>query len=143
MMSMNHPKQYKLGRFPECDIVLDHITVSREHAEFFVDPQLNVFLTDLNSSYGTFVNSKRISEPVLLSAGDIVSFGDEQFFDWEHQLLGAAKSKNPFESNDKKTNDTGVSKPFDLKSFLLENKDVLWIYLAIVFMFFVLHLQTH
>ena len=140
---MNQPKQYKIGRFPDCDIVLDHITVSREHAEFFIDPQLNVFLTDLNSSYGTFVNSKRITEPVLLSVGDIVSFGDEQFFDWEHQLLGAGKRTNPFELKVNNSKMSSVKKPVDLKTFFMENKDVLLIYLAIVFMFFVIQWQTH
>jgi len=139
---MNQPLQYKLGRYPNCDIVLDHITISRAHAEFFIDPQLNVFLTDLNSSYGTFVNLMRISEPVLLSKGDIVSFGDEQFFDWEHQFLGAAKSKNPFDLNVNKSGASVGNKPIDLKQLLLENKDVVLIYLAIVLMFFVLHFQT-
>jgi|LauGreDrversion4_2_1035121.scaffolds.fasta_scaffold1077868_2 pSer/pThr/pTyr-binding forkhead associated (FHA) protein len=139
---MNQPLLYKLGRYPNCDIVMDHITISREHAEFFIDPQLNVFLSDLNSSYGTFVNSLRISEPVLLSKGDIVSFGDEQFFDWEHQFLGASKSKNPFESSVKKAEGSALNKPIDLKQLLLENKDLVFIYLAIVLMFFVIHLQT-
>lgn len=140
---MNQTKQYKIGRFPDCDIVLDHITVSRDHAEFFIDPQFNVFLTDLKSSYGTFVNSKRISEPVLLSKGDIVSFGDEQFFDWEHQFLGAVKRNNPFELKVNNSKEAGVKKPVDIKTFLLENKDVLLVYLAIVFMYFILQLQTN
>jgi pSer/pThr/pTyr-binding forkhead associated (FHA) protein len=140
---MNQPKQYKIGRFPDCDIVLDHITVSRDHAEFFIDPQLNVFLTDLNSSYGTFVNKKRISEPVLLVFGDIVYFGDEQFFDWENRLLGKTPRKNPFESNADKTLESGIKKPIDIKTFLIENKDVLLVYLAIIYMYFILQLQTN
>jgi pSer/pThr/pTyr-binding forkhead associated (FHA) protein len=140
---MRQAKQYKLGRFDECEIVLDHITVSRIHAEFFVDPQLNVFLTDLHSKYGTFVNAKRISEPVLLLSGDIVSFGDEQFFDWENYFLGKVARTNPVASNDKKTSVSTDKKPFDLKTFFLKNKDVIFIYLAIIFMFFILQLQTH
>ena len=132
---MGIAKQYKLGRYDECEIVLNHITVSRLHAEFFVDPQLNVFLTDLKSSYGTFVNSKRISEPVLLSKGDIVSFGDEQFFDWELYFLGTAPIKNPFDSE--------VKGKFDLKIFIFENKDIVLIYLAILIMFYVLNLQIN
>ncbi len=140
---MSQAKQYKLGRYDECEIVIDHITVSRIHAEFFVDPQLNVFLTDLNSNYGTFVNGKRISEPVLLVPGDTVSVGDEQFFDWENRFLGKTPRKNPFESNAKKKVESGIKKPIDIKTFLLENKDVIWIYLAIVFMFFVIQWQTH
>jgi pSer/pThr/pTyr-binding forkhead associated (FHA) protein len=132
---MSTAKLYKLGRLPDCEIVLDHITISRVHAEFFVDPESNVFLSDLNSSYGTFVNAKRIAQPVLLVSGDIVSFGDEQFFDWEYQLLGADLRTNPFEKE--------VKKEFSLIPFLNEYKDVLIIYIAIVMMFFVLHLQTN
>jgi pSer/pThr/pTyr-binding forkhead associated (FHA) protein len=132
---MSTAKLYKLGRLPDCEIVLDHITISRVHAEFFVDPESNVFLSDLNSSYGTFVNAKRIAQPVLLVSGDVVSFGDEQFFDWEYQLLGADLRTNPFEKE--------VKKEFSLIPFLNEYKDVLIIYIAIVMMFFVLHLQTN
>ena len=132
---MSSAKLYKLGRLPDCEIVLDHITISRVHAEFFVDPESNVFLSDLNSSYGTFVNAKRIAQPVLLVSGDIVSFGDEQFFDWEYQLLGTDLRTNPFEKE--------VKKEFSLIPFLNEYKDVLIIYIAIVILFFVLHLQTN
>lgn len=132
---MSSAKLYKLGRLPDCEIVLDHITISRVHAEFFVDPESNVFLSDLNSSYGTFVNAIRIAQPVLLVSGDIVSFGDEQFFDWEYRLLGADLRTNPFEKE--------VKKEFSLIPFLNEYKDVLIIYIAIVILFFVLHLQTN
>jgi pSer/pThr/pTyr-binding forkhead associated (FHA) protein len=132
---MSSAKLYKLGRLPDCEIVLDHITISRVHAEFFVDPESNVFLSDLNSSYGTFVNAIRIAQPVLLVSGDIVSFGDEQFFDWEYQLLGTDLRTNPFEKE--------VKKEFSLIPFLNEYKDVLIIYIAIVILFFVLHLQTN
>jgi pSer/pThr/pTyr-binding forkhead associated (FHA) protein len=125
-------KQYKLGRYVECDIVLDHITVSREHAEFFVDPHLNVFLTDLNSSYGTFVNKKRITEPVLLEVGDIVTFGDEQFFDWEHAFLGS--DPKLYSSQIKSRKEIGIIAHF--KDF----KDVWIIYLIDAFLFWLLYI---
>jgi pSer/pThr/pTyr-binding forkhead associated (FHA) protein len=124
-------KQYKLGRYDECEIVMDHITVSRVHAEFFVDPHLNVFLTDLNSSYGTFVNLKRISEPVFLSKGDIVSFGDEQYFDWEHQFLGVPKKKFNPEKVEIHLEES--------EHFFTKNKDILLIYSIDIILFILLY----
>lgn len=124
-------KQYKLGRYVECDIILDHITVSREHAEFFVDPHLNVFLTDLNSSYGTFVNSKQIAESVLLEAGDIVTFGDEQFFDWEHIFL--ASTPKHYSSQKKIKKETNIIANFK------DYKDVWIIYLIDAFLLWLLY----
>ena len=123
---MSTAKLYKLGRLPDCEIVLDHITISRVHAEFFVDPESNVFLSDLNSSYGTFVNAKRIAQPVLLVSGDIVSFGDEQFFDWEYQILG----KEPIRKL------TSASKKN--KNLIKDNLDIVLIYGLILLMLFIL-----
>ena len=123
---MSSAKLYKLGRLPDCEIVLDHITISRVHAEFFVDPESNVFLSDLNSSYGTFVNAKRIAQPVLLVSGDIVSFGDEQFFDWENQILGKAPIR-------KLTSDTKNN-----KNLIKDNLDIVLIYGLILLMLFIL-----
>jgi pSer/pThr/pTyr-binding forkhead associated (FHA) protein len=123
---MSSAKLYKLGRLPDCEIVLDHITISRVHAEFFVDPESNVFLSDLNSSYGTFVNAKRIAQPVLLVSGDVVSFGDEQFFDWEYQILGKAPIR-------KLTSDTKNN-----KNLIKDNLDIVLIYGLIILMLFIL-----
>jgi pSer/pThr/pTyr-binding forkhead associated (FHA) protein len=124
-------KTYKLGRSPECDLVLDHITISRFHAEFFIDPQTNVFLTDLQSSYGTFVNSKQIAESVLLEVGDIVTFGDEQFFDWEHTFLGS--DPKLYSSQIKSRKGIGIIAHF--KDF----KDVWIIYLIDAFLLWLLY----
>lgn len=123
---MSSAKLYKLGRLPDCELVLDHITISRVHAEFFVDPESNVFLSDLNSSYGTFVNAIRIAQPVLLVSGDIVSFGDEQFFDWEYQILG----KEPIRKL------TSAAKKN--KNLIKDNLDIVLIYGLILLMLFIL-----
>jgi pSer/pThr/pTyr-binding forkhead associated (FHA) protein len=128
---MKTAKIYKLGRSPECDLVLDHITISRLHAEFFIDPQSNVFLTDLQSSYGTFVNSKQIAESVLLEVGDIVTFGDEQFFDWEHIFL--ASTPKHYSSQKKIKKETNIIANFK------DYKDVWIIYLIDAFLLLLLY----
>ena len=62
-----------VGRTASCDIVLDDPKISRRHASVAVRLGV-VFLTDLGSSNGTFVNGRRIEEAVELHDGDRLSF---------------------------------------------------------------------
>ena len=62
-----------VGRHQAADIVLQSSEISRKHAAFLrVEDAL--WLQDLASSNGTFVNDTRITEQVLLKDGDIVQF---------------------------------------------------------------------
>jgi predicted component of type VI protein secretion system len=68
----------KVGRDPaECTIVFDQAEwpmVSRKHAEFRLKDG-RYLLVDTNSSFGTFLNGQRVSEPVEIQAGARVQFG--------------------------------------------------------------------
>lgn len=66
---------FTIGRARECDFVLDFTEISRLHAECTSD-HLNIFLEDLNSTNGTFVNGRRLEngEQYRLRAGDVVNF---------------------------------------------------------------------
>lgn len=67
-----------VGRHQDCDLVLQSSAISRRHAAFSVrDDQL--WLTDLNSSNGTFVNDLKIAQETLLTQGDIVQFANLKF----------------------------------------------------------------
>lgn len=59
-----------IGRDNSCDITIPGSHLSRRHAEFLVAGQ-SLFLRDLNSANGSFVNGKRISESPL-KAGDLI-----------------------------------------------------------------------
>jgi pSer/pThr/pTyr-binding forkhead associated (FHA) protein len=62
-----------VGRGTDCDVLIDDKKMSRNHANLVVkDGRLQ--LTDLNSSNGTFVNGKKISEPTNLLNGDSIAF---------------------------------------------------------------------
>ncbi|ETV70570.1 hypothetical protein H257_13949 [Aphanomyces astaci] len=63
---------------PLCDIVLQHPSVSRTHAALQFDAKGQLFLVDLGSTHGTFVNKKRISaaDHIELHVGDVVVFGE-------------------------------------------------------------------
>ena len=59
-----------LGRRPYNDIVIDNLAVSGEHAVIQVAGE-QVFLEDLNSTNGTYVNGKAIKRQQLQSGDDI------------------------------------------------------------------------
>ena len=48
-------KTYSIGRRLECDIVLSHPSISREHADLVVNDGANVTLIDRDSKFGTFI----------------------------------------------------------------------------------------
>ncbi len=62
-----------IGRESNTDIALDDPRVSRQHARLSYRQQ-QIWLTDLRSSNGTFVNGEPIQERALLP-GDVISFG--------------------------------------------------------------------
>ncbi|HET7813844.1 MAG TPA: FhaA domain-containing protein [Candidatus Baltobacteraceae bacterium] len=63
----------RVGRSPQCDIVLPDPSVSRSHALLDVRDG-TLFVQDAGSTNGTFVNGERV-ESRKLKAGDTVAFG--------------------------------------------------------------------
>jgi len=66
---------YTIGREAGNDIIINDAQVSRHHARLTLQGGAYV-LEDLGSTNGTFVNGRRVSGPVTLSAGDMVGLGD-------------------------------------------------------------------
>jgi hypothetical protein len=67
-----------VGRGKDNQIVLDHPTVSRQHAWVKAEGEdFSVF--DVGSANGTFVNDERVQEPHRLENGDVVRFGEMEF----------------------------------------------------------------
>lgn len=68
-----------VGRHQAADIVLQSAEISRKHAAFLLKDQA-LWLQDLKSSNGTFVNDQRLAEQdVLIQDGDIVQFASLKF----------------------------------------------------------------
>lgn len=63
-----------IGRDKECEIQLDHIQVSRQHARIQKRGE-RAILRDLNSANGTYVDGQRIGVPVTLNPGSRVGIG--------------------------------------------------------------------
>lgn len=71
-------KSIIIGRAPGCDVVVDHATVSRQHASIkWEDEEFRLY--DLGSSNGTFLGDQRVREPVTLEDGAQVRFGATEF----------------------------------------------------------------
>ena len=63
-----------IGRLPECEIQLPSNMVSRKHAILKRKGE-DVFIEDLGSGNGTFLNGKRIEQSTMLRGNDRLKFG--------------------------------------------------------------------
>jgi pSer/pThr/pTyr-binding forkhead associated (FHA) protein len=79
----------KIGKFSNNELVVDEAGIDPHHLELFCDEYGNVFITDLKSTNGTFVNDKALDGFKLLVAGDKVRLGKTYFFDWENLILSS------------------------------------------------------
>lgn len=61
----------KIGRKPGCEIHLDNLAVSGEHANIFSIGE-DSFIQDMNSTNGTFINNKRITKHHLRNGDSVV-----------------------------------------------------------------------
>jgi pSer/pThr/pTyr-binding forkhead associated (FHA) protein len=67
-----------IGRHQSADIALQAAEISRKHAAFLIKEDA-LWVQDLGSSNGTFVNDVRIAEETRLKEGDLVQFASLKF----------------------------------------------------------------
>ncbi len=72
-----HPLPFRVGRNPGLGLSLASDSVSKEHAELLVHGGA-LYVRDLGSKNGTFVNSERVGEAPLRE-GDILHFAQVEF----------------------------------------------------------------
>jgi hypothetical protein len=65
---------FEIGRTREAEIFLRDPEVSRRHARLETQNGV-VYLEDLKSSNGTFLNGRRLAEPLEIRAGDEIDVG--------------------------------------------------------------------
>lgn len=73
------PGKYLIGRMVAADFYIANKSVSRQHAELEVTPDLEVFLSDLGSHNGTLVNSVPLESRQQIQVGDRLVFGEAEF----------------------------------------------------------------
>lgn len=85
---------YQLGSGGDhLDIYVDDQFVSRSHAQILVDQSGMIYVSDLGSTNGTYLNGKQLSsgQPYLLKTGDKVVFGNASSATMQ---VGNGKSSN-------------------------------------------------
>ncbi len=63
-----------VGRDPESKFQVKAVGISRKHFSVYWRDE-NVYIKDLASTNGTYVNKKRIIESTQLNSGDLISIG--------------------------------------------------------------------
>ena len=64
-----------LGRSADNDIVFDNMVVSGHHCRFDLQGLADVFIEDLHSTNGTYINGKMVKRQ-LLQDGEVISIGN-------------------------------------------------------------------
>ena len=73
----------RIGSNPDNDMVIESEGVDGNHLELFCDNEGNVFITDLKTKHGTFINGEELNGYALLNQGDKVVLGHHYVFRWE------------------------------------------------------------
>ena len=69
---------FTIGRSENASLLINKPDISRLHAEITFTED-NIFISDLNSKNGTFVNHKKVKQITSLSHGDIIHFGSNEY----------------------------------------------------------------
>jgi pSer/pThr/pTyr-binding forkhead associated (FHA) protein len=67
-----------VGRHQDADVLLQSADISRRHAALVLKGQ-QLWVQDLNSSNGTFINDLKIEQETELHDGDILQFASFMF----------------------------------------------------------------
>ncbi|HDP69989.1 MAG TPA: FHA domain-containing protein [Actinobacteria bacterium] len=71
-------QKFTIGRAPENNLFLKDVFISKQHSVIREDNG-KIFLHDLESSNGTFLNGERIKKPRELKVGDKIQVGQTTF----------------------------------------------------------------
>lgn len=80
---MSKTQHLRIGASSKNDVIIKDQGIDSVHLELFSDVDGNVFVTDLATKSGTFVNGKRLKGYTLLSIGDSLVLGESYQFNWE------------------------------------------------------------
>lgn len=98
----------KIGRSPECDVILNHPSVAKEQALISFDiideegSSLDGYIEDLNSQCGTYINGSRIQpcQKIKLNSGDGITFGnDTMIYRFAYKNKKTNERKIPIKDN--------------------------------------------
>ena len=90
-------QQIKIGKASTNDVIINDPSVSREHLIVFIDDDKNVFITDLGSTNGTYVNGIQVKESVKLENLDVLRVGNS-LVEWPRFLLSDDNLEKVYET---------------------------------------------
>jgi pSer/pThr/pTyr-binding forkhead associated (FHA) protein len=67
-------EELTVGRAAGCQVTLDDNYVSQLHARIFTRDEM-LFVEDLGSTNGTYLNTRKVSSPVAMKRGDQLKIG--------------------------------------------------------------------
>lgn len=79
---MEQVRLIRVGSASDNDVVINHEAINPYHLELFQDARGNVFLSDLKTELGTFVNGQKVKAFCALSMKDKVTIAGKFMFDW-------------------------------------------------------------
>jgi pSer/pThr/pTyr-binding forkhead associated (FHA) protein len=82
LYSMEQVRLIRVGSASDNDVVINHEAINPYHLELFQDARGNVFLSDLKTELGTFVNGQKVKAFCALSMKDKVTIAGKFMFDW-------------------------------------------------------------
>lgn len=78
LRTLVRPLPFRIGRRSRLGLTLEAVSVSQEHAEIFGRDGC-LWVRDLGSTNGTFLNRRRLAGSSRLAEGDILHFADQEF----------------------------------------------------------------
>ena len=90
-------QQIKIGKASTNDVIINDPSVSREHLIVFIDDDKNVFITDLGSTNGTYVNGLQVKESIKLENLDVLRVGNS-LVEWPRFLLSDDNLEKVYET---------------------------------------------
>lgn len=77
---MEKSKSYIIGKDSTlADIIFADLSVSGQNTKITIDENNNIFIQDLGSKNGTYVNNKQIKEKTKISSNDLITVGTTTF----------------------------------------------------------------
>ncbi len=131
----------RIGSYPDNDMVIESEGVDGNHLELFCDSDGNVFITDLNSKNGTFINGEELNGYALLSQGDKVVLGRHYVFRWESFVRKQPENESSQNNRIKsKESEKNIREEEKIKSVDLSvsNTELIVIYSAIIIVLFLM-----
>jgi type III secretion system YscD/HrpQ family protein len=76
---MEKSKSYVIGKDTSADIIFTDLSVSKRNTKITIDNNKNVFVEDLGSKNGTYVNNNKIEEKTQITSSDLITVGTTTF----------------------------------------------------------------